>query len=255
MFENDPHAPGSIDRILMENMVRLCEETADYLYSKYTPTRSSYQKGSRPELEQYIEKAVLNYHRDGQCIEALAGFISSLAENVSDHLDTMRVGGTEEEIIRRGSDWCPDIARVACALCQVAGFPARIVYLVDTEKPYSGHAIIEVHRAKVWGAVDPLTNVIYRHPEGKLASTWDLMNNARLIERHSKGKSTPYTTVNQFRAAAISNYFLWRWREYNYTVSKINDYYRSILEISNQAWPDGLRWLHGEERLARSDFG
>jgi len=87
------------------------------------------------------------------------------------------------------------VARVGCALCQVAGFPARIVYLVDTEKAYSGHVIIEVYRAKVWGAVDPLTNVIYRHPGGEPASTWDLINNPRLIQSHSIGKSTPYTVV------------------------------------------------------------
>ena len=255
MFENDTHAPGSIDRILMEKMVRLGLETPDYLYSEYTPTRSFYQKGSRPELERYVEKAVLSCHCDEECIEALARFTSGLAENVSDDLDTMRVGGTEEEIIAWGSDWCTDVVRVGCAFSQVAGFPARIVYLVDTEKPYSGHTIMEVYRAKVWGAVDPLTNVKYRHPGGKPASTWDLMNNSCLIERHSEDESTPYTTVSQFRGAAISNYFVWRWREYDYTVSKTNDYYRSILEMSDQGWPDGLRWLHGEERLAACDFG
>ena len=254
MFENDTHAPSSIDRILMEKMIRLCSETADYLYSEYTPTRSFYQKGSRLELEQCVEKAVLSCHCDEEFIEALARFASGLAVNASDDLDTMRVGGTEEEIVARGTDWCQDVARVGGALCQVAGFPARIVYLIDTETAYSGHAIIEVYRAKIWGAVDPLTNVIYHRPEGKPASTWDLMNNSCLIERHSKGESTPYTKVSQFRGVAISNYFVWRWRQYNYAVSKINDYYRSVLEMSDQGWPGGLRWLHGEERLAASDF-
>ena len=249
MFENDTHALGSIDRILMEKMIRLCSETADYLYSEYTPTRSLYQKGSRPEMEHYVEKAVLNCQSDEERIEALAKFTSRLTENVTGDLHIMRVGGSEEEIIARGSNWCPDVARVGCALCQVAGFSARIVYLVDTDKAYSGHAIIEVYRAKVRGAVDPLTNVIYRYPKGKPASTWDLMNNSFLIERHSKGESTPHTAPSQFRGAAISNYFVWRWRDYNYTVSKINSYYRSILKMANQGWPAELRWLHGEERL------
>ena len=201
-------------------------------------------------MERHVEKAVLSCHCDEESIEALARFTSRLAENVAGDLDTMQVGGTEEEIIARASDWCPDTARVACVLCQVGEFPARIVYLVDTKKAYGGHVIIEVYRARVWGAVDPLTNVIYRHPEGKPVSTWDLINKPRLIERHSKGKSTSYTTVCQFRAAAISNYFVWRRKEYNYTVSEINDYYRSILEMSDKGWPAGLRWLHGEERLA-----
>ena len=32
MLENDAHAPGSVDRALAEEMVRLCPETAEYLY-------------------------------------------------------------------------------------------------------------------------------------------------------------------------------------------------------------------------------
>jgi hypothetical protein len=248
MLENDAHAPGSIDRILMENMIRLCSETVGFLYSEYTPMKSFYEKETRPELEQYVERAILGNHSEEERIEAIARFTSSLQDRACEDLNLMQIGGTEEEIIARGSDWCSEIARVGCALCQVAGFPARIVYLVNTEKAYSGHVIIEVYRVKVWGAVDPLTNVIYHHSGGKPASTWDLMNNPRLIECHSRGELTPYTTVSQFRGAAISNYFVWRWREYDYTVSKINDYYRSILEMSNRGWPGGLRWLHGEDR-------
>lgn len=246
MLENDAHAPGSVDRILGKNMVRLCSDTANYLYSEYTPTRSLYRKGSHPELEQYVEKAILSCHSDEERIEAIARFTANLQEKADDDLDTMLVGGTEEEIIARGSDWCADVARVACALYQIAGFPARIVCLIDTEKAYSGHVITEVCRDKVWGAVDPLINVRYRHSNRRPASTWDLMKNPYFIERHWKGESTSYTRVGQFREAAISNYFVWCWRQYDYTVSKINDYYRSILDMADQGWPGGLRWLHGE---------
>jgi len=248
MFENDAHASGSVDRILMENMILLRSETADYLYSRYTPLTNLYKKGSRPKLEQYVRKAIFRCNSDEERIEAIAQFTSNLQKKVSDGLNLMQVGGTEEEIITRGSDWCVDVARVGCALYQVARFPARMVYLIDTEKPYSGHVIIEVCRAEIWGAVDPLTNVIYRHPGGKPASTWDLMNNHRLIERHWRDKFTLYTTVDQFRGAAISNYFVWCWGEYDYTVSEINDYCRSILEMSDKGWPGGLRWLHGKDK-------
>ncbi|MFQ5837973.1 MAG: transglutaminase domain-containing protein [Thermoplasmata archaeon] len=249
LFENDTHGPGSIDRTIMENMIRLCSETAPYLYGESTQTRSLYKKGSRPELERYAQEAVLGCHSEEERIEAVARFTSSLQENVSDDLDTIQVGGTEEEIIKRGSNWCSDVARVACALCQVAGLPARMVILADTKKAYSGHMIIEVHRSEAWGAVDPLTNVVYRHARGRSASAWDLMNDSRLVERHWRGESTPYTIADQFRGVAISNYFSWRWKEYDYSVSKINDYYRPILEMSDQGWPGGLRWLHGEDDL------
>lgn len=36
MIQNDTHAPGSVDRLLTEQMVRLCLETADYLYNGRT---------------------------------------------------------------------------------------------------------------------------------------------------------------------------------------------------------------------------
>ena len=245
-FENDTHAPGSVDRVLQENMIRLCPETADYLYREYTPIKNLYRKGFRPELECYVQKAIVGCESDEERIEGIARFTSHLKEKVSDDLETMRFGGTEEEIIQRGSDWCADVARVGCALCQVAGFPARLVTLIDTEKAYSGHVIIEVHRAGVWGAVDPEMNVIYRHRGGRPASVWELMNDLDLIEHHYRGKPSLYRN-GQFRSAAISNYFIWRWREYDYTVSEINNYYRSILEMSTKGWPGELRRLHGED--------
>ena len=247
MLENDAHAPGSVDRVLMENMVRLCTETADYLYSQYTPERSLYRRGERPELEYWIDRILPAGNSDEERITAIVRFTAGLQGKASQDLDSAQVGGTEEEIIARGSDWCADVARVGCALCQVAGYPARIVYLVDTEKAYSGHVIMEVFRAGAWGAVDPLTDVLYRHSGGSPATTWDLMNDTDLIEQHSRGEPTPYTTPGQFRAAAISNYLVWEATAYDYTVVGINEYYRSILEMSEQGWPCGLRWLHGED--------
>lgn len=38
LVENDTHAPKSVDWILLENMIKLCPETVDYLYSEYTST-------------------------------------------------------------------------------------------------------------------------------------------------------------------------------------------------------------------------
>lgn len=247
MLENDPHAPGSVDRVLMERMIRLCPETAPYLYTEYTPTQVRYEKGSRPEIERYVGAAISGCRSDEERLEGLVTFTSSLGEAAHQDLDAMRVGGTEEEIIARGSDWCADVARVGCVLCQVAGFPARLVYLADTQRAYSGHVIIEVFRWGAWGAADPATAVVYRHPDGRPASTWDLMNQPHLIQAHWRGAATPYTTVEQFRSAAISNYFVSDRQNYDYTISPINAYYRAILEMSHQGWPGGLRWLHGED--------
>ena len=247
MLENDAHAQGSVDRVLVARMIRICLETAEYLYTAYTPIEVKYQKGSRPELERYVNDAVTGCKSDEDRIRNIASFCSRLSIKVENQpLDDIIFGGTEEEIIQRGSDFCTDIARVGCTLCQVAGIPARIVFLADTAQAYSGHVLIEAYRNEFWGTVDTSTNVIYQHPDGKSATTWDLMNNPRLIEAHQRSNAI-YTNAGQFRSTAISNYFIWK--KYDYTVSTLNDYYLSILEMSDKGWIGGLRWLHGEDKV------
>jgi hypothetical protein len=227
----------------------LCPETMGYLYSEYTPTISHYEKGSRPKLEKYTEKIILGSSSAKSHIKAIAQFTSNLRDNAEDNLDLMQFGGTEEEIIKRGSDWCTDIARVAVALCQIAGYPARIIHLFDITKAYSGHEIIEVYSDKTWGTVDPLRNVVYHSSKRYPVSVWNLMNNHQLIEEHYIGdQSNAFNAIGQFSGVAISNYFIRKIEDYNYTISKINSYYRSILESSNRGWPSGLKWIHNEDK-------
>lgn len=73
------------------------------------------------------------------------------------------------------------------------------------------------------------------------------MNDPELIDRHREATGGFYTSRDQFSAAGIANYFLWEHERYDYTVSGVNDYYLSILSMSDEGWPGGLRWLHGED--------
>jgi len=246
MFENDSHAAGSVDRVLMEEMIRLTPETAGYLYSDHTPTVMSHEIGSRPILENIIGKMNRNHGSGEALVGEIVKFTSRLQEMCVDDPEKFEVGGTEEYIIEHGSDWCTDVARVGCALFQVAGFPARLVYLANTGKAYSGHVIVEVFRAGAWGAVDTSTDVVYYCKAGKPVSLWDLMNAPDVIEMHSKGDMTPYTNAAQFGAVAISNYFIRNRKKYDYARSGLNEYYRQILNMSEKGWPGGLRWIHGE---------
>lgn len=249
MFDNDTHEPGSVDRVLTEKMVRLCPETETYLYTEYTPIDVSYIKGSRIKLEACIEEITAGGVSPDERIESIVQFTAELADKVADEtIDAMIFGGTEEEIIDRGSDWCTDIARVACSLCQVAGVPCRIINLCNINEAYNGHVIIEAYRNGKWGAVDSSTAVVYRHPDGSPASTWDLMNQPSLIELH-QSPSAQYTNVGQFLVAAIVNYFVSQSNDFDYTSSGINDYCRSVLEMSSRGWPGGFRWLHGEDLI------
>jgi len=245
MLENDAHANGSVDRVLCSNMVRLCPETANYLYTSFTPLALRVQADDRPELRAILNRADAGGGNGSP--DDIVKFTATLGRNVSRDLATMVMGGTEEEIVRRGSEWCPDVARVACVLCQLAGFPARIVWLFNLDAAYSGHVIVEAFREDLWGALDPSTAIAYRHPNGHPATTWDLMNDAALVEDYAGDPKALYTSVGQFRSAGVANYFVWRTDQYEYATSQLNEYYSSILTMSDKGWPGGLRWLHGED--------
>lgn len=247
MTRGDSHAPGSVDRQLEKESIGLDSASAPYLYTRYSPPKVAYAQRMRPVLDAIVRGTVLHRGNPETIIRAIAKFTSHLQTYAPRDIDSVIFGGTEEEIIARGSDFCIDVNRVACALFQVAGLPSRLVYLIDTHRAYSGHVITEVYRRGRWGAVDGLTNVVYLTPRGKPATTWDLMTHPEWISRHSRGRSTPFTRRGQFRTAAIVNYRLGRREDHTYTSSPVNRYYRSILELSDRGWPGGLRWLHGED--------
>lgn len=243
MLENDTHALGSVDRALAENMVRLCAETEDFLYIGYSPPLATYEKGARPILERFATDAGACRGTNKDRIGRITKFCRDLAERTPDELDTMLFGGTEEEIIARGSDWCMDVARVGCALCQVSGVPARLVWLFDLSQAYSGHAIIEAFIEGVWGAVDPLNGILYGHPDGRMATTWELMNDEQLVLQSWEDSSSFYADPRQFGGAAVCNYPISFAFSLDYTASPLSDYTRRILEMAAASWPGGLRWL------------
>ena len=246
MLDHDPHAPGSADRAIVASMVRLCDETASYLYDGCPSRSAGCVAGARPALERFLAEAGSPAGGPEQRVAAIAELTRSLAErSPAGGLAAMRFGGTEEQIIERGSDWCADVARVGCALYQVAGFPCRMAYLFDLQVAYSGHVIVEVHRSGKWGAVDAMCGVVYRTGDGAPATTWELMNDAGLVKRHA-GPDAWYTNPEQFTAAGIADYHVQDAARYDYPVTGVNGYTRAVLAMADRGWPGGLRWLHGE---------
>ena len=246
MLDNDPHAPGSADREIVASMIRLCDATAGYLYDGHTSRSIGYAEGTRPGLERWCAEAGSTASGPEDRVAAIADLTRGLArKSPAGELPALRFGGTEEQIIERGSDWCADVARVACAVYQVAGLPCRMVYLFDLQAAYSGHVITEVHRSGKWGAVDPISAVVYRAGDGTPATTWELMNDAGLVKCHA-GPEAWYTNPEQFSAAGIADYRVRDTARYDYPVSGVNDYTRAVLCMADQGWPGGLRWLHGE---------
>lgn len=246
MMEHDTHAEGSVDRALMGQMVRLREETAEYLYGGAAPV-VEYRRGERRGLDEVVERETARAGTDEERVEAIARFTRRMHEGTAAAaVEEMIFGGTEEEIIARGTDFCTDAARVGAALCQAAGVASRVVYLFDTGAAYSGHAILEAWRDAAWGAVDALTGVVYRRSDGRPASVWELMKDPVLVLAHARAGAV-YTTPEQFRTAGVAEYVLGRAEKHDYSTSGTNEYYRAILKESDAGWPGGLRWLFGED--------
>ena len=85
----------------------------------------------------------------------------------------MVLGGPEERILERGTDWCPDVARVACALLQVSGLPARIIYLFDLERAIE---LLLASRSVLGMSVLQLISAVDRIEDGLFQLTWILEN-------------------------------------------------------------------------------
>lgn len=219
MYQNDSHAPGSVDRALLEEMVRICPETRETLYTTFTPLTTRYTRGSRPALEQ-----ILPPNATAAEIALLTG---EMAERCPPGLEGFLLGGTEEEIAARSTDWCTDLARLGCVLAQIAGIPARLAILADTAQAYSGHVIVEMYEGGRWRAIDTTNGIVYDESV------------AERMDRADPG---------QFRAAALVNYGPDDAHRYDYTTSTINDYMQPVLAESLRGWPGGLRWLHGEDQ-------
>ena len=173
----DVNYTGTVDFQLRRELVLLCPQTADFLYRTYTPERTSYVAGSRPELEDVVRRATGRAETPADKALALMRFCRDAhleAGREPSHEDYV-YGGTEEELISRGEWLCEGLSRLYVPLCEVAGIPGRILYHV-----IGGHVTAEVF-VGTWAYVDPRMGVYFRKADSGFASTWDLMNDPSIM--------------------------------------------------------------------------
>ena len=162
-----------VDGITPDEQVILCEATADYLYSRYTPTRVNYQRGLRPILEEVANRVIRGISSDREKVLALMRYVRDLEPNPE--RKDLFAGGTEEEIIKKRAWTCNEKARLLIRLYQVAGCPARFV-----GHHIGGHAVTEVYFQGKWAYLD-VRGKYFVHPDGSFATTWEIWNNPSLI--------------------------------------------------------------------------
>lgn len=162
----------------INSQIYLCEATADYIYSDYTPTTVDYEKGSRPYLEKVIDGMGIAELSDFDKFLWLARFVRDLPDTRGWDLgEDSQNGGTEEELIEKRASVCNEQARLLVVLAQVAGLPARYI-----GHHIGGHGVTEVYVDGHWSYHDTRGR-FYLKPDGQMASTWEVWQNREIIRQ------------------------------------------------------------------------
>lgn len=145
----------------------------------------------------------------------------------------MRFGGTEQQILQRGTDWCAEPCPVGVALLNCAGIPARIGHLVNPDRPYNGHVVVEAHYDGRFGALD----FVYGSRFGAAAplSLWELHRSPQQIRKQIEPSLWDYYE-GLYKMVAVSDYDPADPAN-DYTVSTPNEYYRKLMSENQQDGP------------------
>jgi hypothetical protein len=68
----------------MEDAIRLCHETASYVYGEYTPLVAGYRPGSRPELEPQAARAIAGCRNPDEVVRGIACSTAGLGRGLAD---------------------------------------------------------------------------------------------------------------------------------------------------------------------------
>lgn len=233
MMRNDLHALDSIDHKFLEEMILVNGESAQVLYG--TKPMISYDV-TKHDLFEFAQG--FKSHNEFNTIKNILKFTSDIALNYDvDFLD-MIFGGREKDIIKRGTDWCADMARVGCVLLQCNNIPARIVHIVDKEKAYNGHVVCEAYFENGYGVCDFIFGVVGydKFP----ISAWQMSLNKNKVTKCYTRDYKLYSEENNFEGLfskiAINEYDIMD-KNNIFTESKANEYtIRIINEEHNNSW-------------------
>ncbi|MGI6713920.1 MAG: hypothetical protein ACOX3K_02535 [Bacilli bacterium] len=226
MLRNDPHAPLSIDHKLMQNMILLDDKSARTLYLPPKKNLNLYEH----ELYDFAQK--FKGINQKETINNLLHFLKNQANAFTVPFSEMKFGGTEKEILIRGTDWCSDLSRVGVTLLQCLELPARLVYLTDINLAYHGHTVVEVFYEGKYGVLDFLHGYSFYGKDP--LNAWDLLKNPTFLEGY------PSDYVGLYTQVAISEYS--PLENHNYAISFPNEYTIRLMETNHQG-----RWFMGED--------
>ena len=229
MFRNDLHDENSVDYNFLRKMILLDSESDELLYdsSKYTISN----KIVHHELYNFAQQ-----FKGSSWIESMRNILDYTRKIVEDFnlpFENMIFGGTEKEIIERGTDWCTDISRVGCALLQCLNIPCRMVTLVNTKMAYNGHTVCEAIVEGKFIMCDFTYGVIgYLDKEYSVKS---LLSDCYKTEKIYSGTISLNDNLEYiqglFDKAAFSDYNITE--NHSYDKSKPNEYYLKMMRLDH----------------------
>ncbi len=167
-------AVGGIDLYHANFYIVYRPETADYIYSEYTPADAGYVPGTLPLFERVAARYVTPEMTAEQILEAL---LKQALPSEFRHGGTPPYLGSraaadrallDEELLATGGGWCNEQARILIRLGQVMGLQGRIVHLGG-----QSHTTAEMLVGERWVLVDVSYYAIARDDTGNLLSAAD----------------------------------------------------------------------------------
>jgi hypothetical protein len=208
---------GSVDRTLFEARVWLSDQTEAMLYQ--APAVGAQERPSRPWLEEIAADLTAGTVNDFQRATALRRWVAGIPRIFPDGgtstregfwLDfrTFLRGGTEEEIIRKGSPLAVELSRVLVTLAMLTGLSARIV-LLSTDDAEHRHAVTELYLNGHWSVFDPVSDRSFIWSKHGYASAWDIHRMPRLVDGLQDHGRLRYVDSRFYQRVAIATYDPW----------------------------------------------
>ncbi len=226
MFRNDLHSPDSIDHQFLKTMILLDDKSYNDLYNV------QYKHLDMSNHELYLFSVKFRRETDKDTIDAVLNYTSDIAKNYDLSFEKMSFGGTEKQIIERGTDWCSDMARVCCVILKCLNIPSRILHIADINKAYNAHVVCEAFYEDEYGVIDPIYGFRFYRDRP--------LNAYYLLKKHNEFSFGYDGYMDLYGAIAINEYD--PLGNNNYSITKPNKYYLQLINSEHKN-----KWFLGED--------
>lgn len=176
---------GSVDNVFHDEQIALTPETKDWFYSADAVRLPRYVRGTRRLLEQAVREQTAGCESDRARAMALVRLIGNPETSPYRHRGddfAQFLGGTEDEVLRKGWRMCNEISRVLAFLCQIAGMPARCLFcFTDPLTGVASHSMTEIFFDGKWNMVEQNDGIMYLRKDGYFASAVELRDDPGIL--------------------------------------------------------------------------